>query len=506
MEESPDNNTATLSRTGAAEVKAIVERARSAQREWASISVKERCRVLSSVRAFLLENIDGIAEGISRDCGKTALDALAAELVPAVAAAGYYCKMAPRFLKPECPGTGTVLFYNKRTRIFREPYGVIGIISPWNYPFSIPFSEVLTALLAGNAVILKTASATQITGNMLKETIKSASLPTGLFNYVNMPGPEAGDAFLDGGVDKLLFTGSVEAGKYLSRKAADTLTPLSLELGGNDPMIVCSDADIETAAAGAVWAGFHNAGQSCGAVERVYVHSEIYREFLEALKRRTDTICAGSGAACDIGPVASTKQADSVKGILDDALSKGASVYAESASDGTELAVPCRVLINVDSGMRVMNEEIFGPVIAVVPYEKEEEAVEMANRSLLGLTASVWTSERRTAQRISRKLNSGTVTVNDHLMSHGIPSVPWGGIRHSGSGRTHGKEGFMEVTRTRVVVEDVRAAGRMNFWWYPGGQVVYEGLKGALDFLFGRSVPARLKGLKLMLRAMRRKF
>jgi acyl-CoA reductase-like NAD-dependent aldehyde dehydrogenase len=239
-------------------------RARQVQPAWSQRPVRERVRYLNRVRAYIAENADELAEIISRDNGKTRTDALASEVLPAAMAVDYYCRNAVAFLKDRRIRPGNLLMANKVSRIIRVPYGVVGIISPWNYPFSIPFSEVVMALLAGNAVLLKVATETQLVGRAIERCLAAAGLPEGLFAYLNLPGRIAGTALLEAGVDKLFFTGSVAVGQTLMAEAARTLTPVVLELGGNDPMLVCADADPERAAAGAVWAGLQNCGQSCG--------------------------------------------------------------------------------------------------------------------------------------------------------------------------------------------------------------------------------------------------
>nr|MBC8491605.1 aldehyde dehydrogenase family protein [Candidatus Neomarinimicrobiota bacterium] len=253
------------------ELISCIQHSKEVQPGWAAVPIRERISIIRNIRTYIVENASGIAEIISRNNGKVRVDALATEVLPAAMAVSYYMKNAKRFLKPEKLSSGSLLIANKRSKIYRKPFGVIGIISPWNYPFGIPFSEVIMALLAGNAVILKTASETQLVGRILEECINSADLPNGIFHYVNLPGRVTGDVFLENGIDKLFFIGSVAVGKYLMKKASETLTPVVLELGGNDAMIVCRDVDLEKAAAGAVWAGFSNTGQSCASVERIYV-------------------------------------------------------------------------------------------------------------------------------------------------------------------------------------------------------------------------------------------
>lgn len=240
----------------AAEINEIINRAKNAQISWAELTIDERINHLQSVHKIMLEEADNIVKTISRDNGKTKNDALVSEVIPAILALKYYCKKAKKFLSAKRLQPGSWLMVNKRSKINKIPYGVIGIISPWNYPFAIPFSELIMALLAGNTVILKVASETLAVGDKIAEIFRKSSLPENVFNYVNAPGRMVGPAMLSAGIDKIFFTGSVPVGKSLMAEAAKTLTPVVLELGGNDAMIVCEDANLDRAAAGAVWGDF----------------------------------------------------------------------------------------------------------------------------------------------------------------------------------------------------------------------------------------------------------
>lgn len=493
------------------ELKTLLDKARAAQKGWAASSFKERARHIFAIRDAIVDRADEIADIISRDNGKTRMDALSTEVFPAAMAASYYAKKAGTFLKPKKIGPGNILFLNKKSRLERAPYGVIGIISPWNYPFAIPFHEIVMALMAGNAVLLKVATQTQHVAKAIRDVIAAGCLPDGLFHLVNIPGNIAGQAFIDAGIDKLFFTGSVPIGKKLMAAAAPRLLPLSLELGGNDPMIVCKDANLHRAAAGAAWAGFSNAGQSCGGVERIYVEKEACAEFISRLGRITESLTYGADTdgGVDVGSVTTKGQLDTIRDHFDDALSKGAKARYQSRKqkgNGNGHFFPPTVLEDVDESMVTMQTETFGPIIAVTPVDSVEEAVEKANRGRLGLTASVWSRDRKKARRIASRLEAGTVTINDHLMSHGLAETPWGGFKESGLGRTHGALGLEEMTQTRVVIDDLLPGVQKNMWWYPHNRSVYDGLKGAMDFLYGRKLSRRLKGLAKLLPVFGRTF
>jgi len=489
---------------------AAMKAAREAWPAWAALPLKQRIKHIKKIRTYILDNLDELSGAISMDNGKTRIEALGTEIVPCAMSLSYYCKMAPKFLKDRKLPMGNIMFINKRSKIARVPFGVVGIISPWNYPFAIPFAEIIMALLAGNTVIFKAASETQVVGHMLNKCISSAGLPSGVFNYINMPGSVAGDAFLDAGINKLFFTGSVPVGKYLMKKAAETLTPVSLELGGNDAMIVCEDADLKRAAAGAIWAGFSNSGQSCGGVERIYVQRKVYDEFLGYLKQGIESMRIGQDTdfEVDMGAMCTKRQVDTVNMHIQDALKKGAKIYAQkkpSAGQGSRL-LPCTVLTNVSHDMLVMKDETFGPVVGVMPYDSIDEAVRLANDSNLGLTGSVWSGKRGKAMKIARRIEAGAITINDHLMSHGLAETPWGGFKESGIGRTHGDIGFAEMTESQVIVNDILPFARKNFWWHPYSPAVYDGLKGVLQVLYGKGLFLRLSGLLNLLKVFPRTF
>ena len=479
-----------------------VKNARRAQPAWQALPIKKRTKYVMKFAEYIQQNSAKITEIMSQDNGKTPCDAIVTEVTPAALATEYYCKNAAKFLADRKIKTGNIMLMNKRSRIARVPFGVVGIISPWNYPFSIPFSEVVMGLLAGNTVILKTASETQVVGHVLKECIEYAGLPEHVFTYINMPGSKAGDAFIDAGVDKLFFTGSVPVGKYLMKKASEKLIPVVLELGGNDAMIVCDDADLYRAACGAVWAGMQNAGQSCGGVERIYVDKKIYHEFLAILKKRVEGLRIGEGKypTSDIGAMTTRKQMKTVQEHIDDALAKGAKIFAQSKAPDNRKGnfMSCMVLTDVNHTMLTMKDETFGPIVGVMPFETIDEAIALANDSNLGLTGSVWSKDRGKAKQIARRIMAGAISINDHLMTHGLAETPWGGFKESGIGRTHGDIGFAEMTQPQVIVDDVMSTMplvRRNFWWHPVGKAQYDGMKGLIDTFNSKGLWERFAGL-----------
>lgn len=458
------------------------------------------------MREWLVEHADVVANNISQCMGKTPFEALAFDVMPAVFGNAWYCKHARRYLAPKILKNGSILLLNKKSILFRKPLGVVGIIAPWNYPLGIPMHEIIPALLAGNSVVFKTAPETIPVGNLIAEMCKFAGLPEGVFNHVIVDGPMCGDVMLEqGGVDKLFFTGSVRVGKLLAEKAAKNLVPVSLELGGKDAMIVLDDANIERAAAGALWGGMQNAGQSCAGVERVYVQQNVLDEFLAAVKHQLSNLAAEDGSS-GIGPLATERQFSTVTEHVREALEQGACEFARLPSPAGPWRFPPTVLTGVRHDMRVMREETFGPVIGVMPFENEDHALQLANDSAYALTASVWSSDGQRAERIAHRISAGAVMINDHMMSHGMTETPWGGPRDSGLGRGHGQFAFHAMTETQVVVHDRMSFAPRNLWWYPVTDHDYEGVRGAIMAFHGKSIGPRIKNLFRFLKSLPKIF
>ena len=495
------------------DVNQAVLKAREAQKKWAELPVKERARALFKIRDFIIDNAEGLAQIIYMDNGKTRAEAMTAEVFGTVAHVDYLAKNAKKLLKDYTLKPSNLLLAYKKSTIIRVPFGVIGIISPWNYPFNIPMVEIAMALMAGNAVIVKVASETLATGKAIELCVRAGDLPDGLFHYVNLPGRIAGDAFFEAGVDKLFFTGSVGVGKHLMAKAAETLTPLSLELGGNDPMLVCPDADIYRAAAGAVWAGLTNCGQTCASVERIYVHKNIYEPFVETLSEMVSSLRVGpdENFSSDICSMTTKGQMNVVEKHIQDAVEKGAVIRAKSncPEDSSGNFLSAVVLTDVHHDMLVMRDETFGPILPVMKVNDMEEAIALANDSNLGLTASVWSKSRKDAMAIARRIQAGVVMVNDHMMSNGLPETPWGGFKESGIGRTHGELGFAEMTQPVCLVNDYLVGAKRNMWWFPHGKNVYDGILGMMHMLYSKNILKKMVGMvklnKLFLRTFTRR-
>ncbi len=493
------------------ELNQAVRNAAAAQPGWAALGFSERKKRLLKIRDYITDNADRISHTVSANSGKTLMDAMSTEVLNATMAINYYAKNGSKVLKRKRMKGGNILTVNKVSFVEHVPYGVIGIISPWNYPFAIPFHEVAMALIAGNAVVLKVASNTLEVGKIIKECVDAGGLPENVFTIMNLPGSIAGDAFIESGINKLFFTGSVAVGKQLMKKASEKLLPISLELGGNDAMIVCGDADIHRTVGGALWGGLSNTGQSCAGVERIYVQSSIYNEFMSVLKERASKLRFGlpGDINAEMGSVTTQKQLNTIKEHVEDAVKKGGKVFSvEPPASYKGFYHPIVIIEDITEDMITVREETFGPVLAISKFDKIDKAIMMVNSSDLGLTASVWSTNRKKAKQIASKLEAGAITINDHLMSHGLAETPWGGFKNSGFGRTHSYLGLLSMTQPRVIIDDILPGVKKDMWWHPYDQGVYDGLKGALEVLYStkldKKVNASFKLVKTFLRSFRK--
>jgi acyl-CoA reductase-like NAD-dependent aldehyde dehydrogenase len=365
-------------------------------------------------------------------------------------------------------------------------------------------------LMAGNAILLKVAAATINVGAAIEKIVAAGGLPDGLFHHIVGSGGRVSQAFFDTGVNKLFFTGSVPTGRTLMAAAAKTLTPLSLELGGKDPMIVLADADLERAANGAAWAGYQNAGQSCGGVERIYVHESVYEPFVDLLAKKTRAMRHGPDHACDVdmGAMTTEEQLATVKRQVELAVQAGAKIVAQSHAtdpDARGYFFPATLMTGVDHSMELMREETFGPVLPVMKFSTIEEALRLANDSSMALTSSVWTRNVELGKALASQLESGVTTINDHLYTHGQSETPWGGWKESGLGRTHSALGLEEMTQPKLVNWDIVPSKR-NIWWYPFDQPTYDAMLAALRVNYPSSLFGWLRDVTVLSKVMLKKM
>jgi succinate-semialdehyde dehydrogenase/glutarate-semialdehyde dehydrogenase len=516
-------NPATGARIGAvpttapAAVQAIVDEVAQVQPFWAQLTLLGRARYLERAAQVLIDEADDVRDLIVREQGKPRNEAFSMEILPTIDALRWIARTGQQILADEKIPMSQLFLKTKSSAFTYEPLGVIAVIAPWNYPWSIPFGEVAIALMAGNGVVLKPASLTPLIGERIRAIFERAGVPEGLIRVVH--GPGTGPALVSSTVAKVFFTGSAEVGRGVGQECARQLKGSVLELGGKDPMIVLPDADLEHAVAGALWGGFANAGQTCSGIERVYVMREVSERFISEVVEGAGRLRVGDPLSWDteIGPMVSEEQFSSVRSLVDEAVADGAALRCGGpvSVDGFEQAsfYAPMVLTGVTHEMRIMRDEIFGPVLPIVIVDSEDEAVALANDCSFGLGASVWTSDRSKGERFAREIDAGMVWINDHMFSHGACQCSWGGVKDSGLGRTHSKFGLYECVNVKLRVWEPSAI--RDPWWHPYDETLGRALRQTATILYGRpsiragalkagAVPLLKLGMRLARDAVRR--
>src|SRR5215211_4715652 len=451
------------------EVAAAVGRARAAQHAWAELSYRQRARFVLRAREIVLEQLEEIAKLISRETGKPAVEAISMEIVPTLDLMHHFAEHTHKLLDRRKIDIGQYNLMLRSSYIVYKPLGVVGIISPWNFPWATPLDEVVMALMAGNAVVVKPSELTPFTALKIAEVFKQAQLADGLLEIVTGDG-STGAALVEAGVNKIMFTGSVNTGKRVAEAAAKHLTPVVLELGGKDPMIVFEDANIENAARAAIWGAFCNSGQACASIERCYVHESIADKFVDLVVKETrllkqDKVSTGN---IDVGAMTNERQLQIVEDHVGDAVERGAQVRVggHRLNESPGWFHEPTVVTGVDHSMKLMRDETFGPVLPIMTFKTDNEAIRLANDSVYGLTASVFTRDVARGRRIAEQIDAGTVMVNEVVYTHAVAQTPWGGVKQSGYGRTHGHLGLLEmVTPQHIHVNGMPAIP--DVWWFP---------------------------------------
>ena len=483
------------------DVSAALVRARIAQPVWASRPQRQRLGILDEFHRLTFDRRDELATIISRETGKPPAEAMATEIAVVLDDARFLRRAIPRIARSSWFRSGSLAMARKRLRVSHEPYGVVGLITPWNYPLMLACARLLPALATGNAVMFKPSELTPSVGEFTHRLLIDAGVPPDVCALLQGDGV-VGAALSSSPVDKMFLTGSVNAGRAVARACAERLVPCGLELGGSDAAIVLADAHLPSAAAGISWGRFSNAGQTCVAPKRVFVEASVCDAFLAEVARIVPQIRAGVAAddSADMSPMIRPQFHDILVAQRDDATRCGARIAAIGANRDAR-TFPPTVLTDVPDGARVLSEETFGPLMTVIRVRDEAEAVLRANAGDFGLSASVWSGSTRRAEHIAAQLACGSVAINDVLLTAGVAELPHGGVRHSGYGRMHGIAGIEDCVRTKGIAAERFPRWRQS-WWFGYSSSHRAGVDAFIRFAHDRSLIGRLRALPGFLRLL----
>jgi succinate-semialdehyde dehydrogenase/glutarate-semialdehyde dehydrogenase len=480
-----------------AEVRDAVEQARKVAPEWGAIDPEGRVHILRNIRSRIKEKTDDIVDIVATETGKPRAEALSHEVLTPLLQLAYLEHLAPKVLKRKrvAPVIGPLLGFKSRMEF--RPFGVVGCITPWNFPITNSFLALASPLFAGNTVVIKPSEVTPGCGEMLRDLLEP--LPSGVATVIQ-GGGDVGAALVDAPCDKISFVGSPVTGRKICAAAANHLTPVVMELGGKDSAIICSDADLDLTTSGIVWGAFANAGQICASIERAYVVDSVADEFQERLLSKLSKLEQGE----DIGSLTFARQLDIVSDQVEDAVSKGARVLAggtgagKKNENGTLWYAPT-VITDVTSDMSVLKTETFGPILTLIRVRDEEEALQRANTDGVNLTASVWTKDSKKRERLVAGLRAGSITHNFHLESVGGTWGTWGGVGESGYGRLNGELGLLEFTVPTHVSYSAMPKMKRSFW-YPYDSGSERMTRSLIDFLGSKEAPKKLGAIKGVLK------
>jgi acyl-CoA reductase-like NAD-dependent aldehyde dehydrogenase len=468
-------------------VRELAARARAAQPAWEALGFEGRGRVLRRAQKWVVDNTDRLIATIVSETGKTYEDAQLAEVAYVAAGFGFWAKQAPEYLADRKVRSSNPFVAGRKLVVRYRPLGLVGVIGPWNYPLSNSFGDCIPALAAGNAVILKPSEVTPLTSLLMAEAMRECGLPEGVFGVATGRG-ETGEALIDE-VDMVMFTGSTATGRKVAERAGRNLIPVSLELGGKDPMIVLADADVERAANAAVYYSMQNGGQTCISVERVYVEAPLYDDFVNRVSQKVRALRQGVPAgpgSVEVGAVTFDRQLEIVSRHVDAARDAGADVLVGGhAGTGAGRFYEPTVLTGVDHSMACMTEETFGPTLPIMKVADAEEAVMLANDSQYGLAASVWTKDVARGEQIARRIESGAVCVNDAQLNYLALELPMGGWKASGLGSRHGEGGIRKYARQQSLLV-TRIAPKRDVHMFPYKARTTKLLGRLVKLLYGR--------------------
>ncbi len=485
----------------AEEIRCLVDRSRKAFQSWRLVDIGKRLELIETFGKILFESKDELSALITAETGKPRSEVLISEIFAVLEVCTWLKKNAARVLAPEKVELNPLFFAGKHSYNVFEPMGVIAVISPYNYPFSIPVSTMLHALVAGNGVVLKPSPKTALTASATVDLFRRAGFSQDLVGLVQGDRTEAVE-LINSSVSRVMFTGSVTGGKAIMALAATKLLPVTLELGGKHAAIVLEDSDIDKIAAPLVWGAFTNAGQACASIDRIYVVKPLAEKLAAKIAGLSSRLRLGDGMLpdTDVGPLVDAQQLERVKGLLEEAVSLGARLLCGGSArlDLGGYFLEPTVLADVTPSMKIVSEEIFGPVLSIVAVDDAEQGVALANESSLGLGASIWSADLKRAEELARGLEAGMVWINDGLYSHVCPDAPWGGIKDSGFGRMHSA---IEL-RDLVYVKNIGVGKQgVRQWNFPYNQNRLDFISGALGLLYRRGLLGRFKALVGVIRA-----
>ena len=468
------------------EVRQVVARARKAQAAWGLLPIEERCERLLRYRDALVDRAEEIVDVVSRECGKPKNDVLAHEVMVTVDLLTYYCKNAKTILAPR--ELSLHLLRHKKSIVHAVPRGVVGIISPWNFPFVIPMGDAVAAFVTGSAVVVKPSEVTPLSVQKAKEIFDGTGLPEDLFGVLHGYG-ETGAALIESGIQKLVFTGGTETGKLVAAACGAHLVPCVMELGGKAPLIACADCDVERTARAIVFGGFVNSGQICISVERVYAHESIHDELVSRVRELVADLRQGDprDGTVDVGAMIFAHQIDVVEMHVEDAVQKGARIIIGGhRKEGSGQFFEPTVLAGCTHSMTVMTQEIFGPIVPIQTVASDDEAVRLANDSHLGLNAYVFTRDRQRGERLAQRIEAGSVVVNDVLVNYAAAEAPFGGTKQSGFGRIHGDDALREMAESRHILGSRLPEPSKDPLWFPYSSKAYRWQLRLIRTLYSR--------------------
>lgn len=477
----------------------LYQRSRIANKEISTLTVKQRLSYITGLKHEILRNQDKFIEIIHKATGKTKTDIISSEIFATIDFLHYLEKNSIKNLKDKKVPTPIALM-GKKSKITYDSLGTVLVISPWNYPFFQAIVPIVSSFICGNSTIYKPSEFTPLTG-IVEDLLKKIDFPSNWVQLVYGDG-NIGRALIDGRPEKVFFTGSVKTGKAIMKQASDYLIPVELELGGKDAMIVFDDVSIHRATSGALWGGLTASGQSCTSVERIYVQESIYPQFRNVLVEKAKKIKVGKGfdATLEIGPMVTQDQVKIISDQVKDALSKGANLLTGADWDFESKNIPPLVLENITENMKIYHEESFGPILPLISFENEREAVYLANDSQYGLTASVWSKDLKRADRVAKELKVGGVSINNVMLTEGNPHLPFGGVKNSGMGRYKGEQGFLAFTNTKSIIGNPDNSN-VEAHWYPFTEKKFNLFSKMMVGLFGGGLwnfsKFLLNGLKL---------